>query len=106
MKKFELKTKELEIDGDKYVLKQLDFEAYNDVEAAQVSVQLLASGKPHATFTPKKAKYIAIQNGVIEAPFDHKDIEILKHGIPGGVLQKLYTEILEFNHLTEKKSQS
>lgn len=104
MKEYELKTKELEIEGDKYVIKEFDFETFNNIEAAQVDMQLLANGKPHATLTLQKAKYIAIQQGVIEAPFDNKDIEVLKHKVPGRVLQKLYMEILDFNQLTQKKS--
>ena len=106
MSEFELKTKELEIDGNKYVIKEFDFETFNEIESAQVNVQLLANGKPHATFTPNKAKYIAIQKGVVEAPFDTNDLEFIKHEVPGKILQKLYMEILDFNQLTQKKSES
>ena len=103
---FELKTKDIEIAGNKFTIRELDFETIGQIEDSQIKGQLLANGKPHVTLVPSGAKYIVIQKGLVKAPFDISDLETIKHKIPGRILQELYLEIMDFNKLSLKNLES
>ena len=100
---FELKTKEIEVEGHKFKIRQFNFDERNKVESAQFDVQMIR-GNPIFHYTKDRQKDLAIRLGIVEAPFDIKELNTVLKTAPGFIFDKVFEEIKEFNRLDEKKS--
>lgn len=102
---FELKTQEIEVQGHKFKIRQFNFTERNKVESAQFDVQMI-KGNPIFSYTKDRSKDLAIRLGIVEAPFDLKELNEVIKTSPGFIFDEVYDEIMKFNKMSEKKSES